>query len=81
MKGENVLHAMGYDAFGLPAEQYAVQTEAASHITTEQNIANMQRQLRRMGLSFDYRRSLKTIDPEYIRWTRGSFHGYSRFMV
>ena len=73
MKGENVLHTMGYDAFGLPAEQYAVQTGQHPRITTEQNIANMQRQLRRMGLSFDYRRSLKTIDPEYIRWTQWIF--------
>ena len=57
MKGENVLHAMGYDAFGLPAEQYAVQTGQHPRITTEQNIANMRRQLHRMGLSFDNRRS------------------------
>ena len=63
MKGENVLHAMGYDAFGLPAEQYAVQTGQHPRITTEQNIANMRRQLHRMGLSFDNRRSFATIDP------------------
>ncbi len=67
MKGENVLHAMGYDAFGLPAEQYAVQTGQHPRITTEQNIANMRRQLRRMGLSFDDRRSFATIEPEYVR--------------
>mgnify|MGYP001657068528 FL=1 len=67
MKGENVLHAMGYDAFGLPAEQYAVQTGQHPRITTEQNIANMRRQLHRMGLSFDNRRSFATIDPGYVR--------------
>ena len=73
MKGENVLHAMGYDAFGLPAEQYAVQTGQHPRITTEQNIANMRRQLRRMGLSFDDRRSFATIEPEYVRWTQWIF--------
>ena len=55
MKGENVLHAMGYDAFGLPAEQYAVQTGQHPRVTTLANIANMSRQLHRMGLSFDDR--------------------------
>lgn len=73
MKGENVLHAMGYDAFGLPAEQYAVQTGQHPRITTEANIANMKRQLHRMGLSFDARRSFATIDPEYVRWTQWIF--------
>ena len=73
MKGENVLHAMGYDAFGLPAEQYAVQTGQHPRITTEQNIANMRRQLHRMGLSFDNRRSFATIDPGYVRWTQWIF--------
>ena len=66
-KGFNVLHPMGYDAFGLPAEQYAVQTGQHPRITTEQNIANMRRQLHRMGLSFDNRRSFATIDPGYVR--------------
>ncbi|OZG66912.1 leucine--tRNA ligase [Bifidobacterium aquikefiri] len=73
MKGENVLHAMGYDAFGLPAEQYAVQTGQHPRITTEQNIANMRRQLHRLGLSFDDRRSFATIDPGYMRWTQWIF--------
>lgn len=73
MKGENVLHAMGYDAFGLPAEQYAVQTGQHPRVTTEANIANMQRQLHRMGLSFDNRRSFATIDPQYVRWTQWIF--------
>lgn len=73
MKGENVLHTMGYDAFGLPAEQFAVQTGQHPRVTTEQNIANMKRQLHRMGLSFDYRRSFATIDPGYVRWTQWIF--------
>ncbi|BDR52976.1 leucine--tRNA ligase [Bombiscardovia nodaiensis] len=73
MKGENVLHAMGYDAFGLPAEQYAVQTGQHPRITTEQNIKNMRWQLHRMGLSFDDRRSFATIDNNYIRWTQWIF--------
>ncbi len=73
MKGENVLHAMGYDAFGLPAEQYAVQTGQHPRVTTEANIANMRRQLHRMGLSFDDRRSFATIDPGYMRWTQWIF--------
>ncbi|RBP98156.1 leucine--tRNA ligase [Bifidobacterium aemilianum] len=73
MKGENVLHAMGYDAFGLPAEQYAVQTGQHPRVTTEANIANMRHQLHRMGLSFDDRRSFATIDPGYVRWTQWIF--------
>ncbi|MDY5601248.1 MAG: class I tRNA ligase family protein [Schaalia hyovaginalis] len=73
MKGENVLYTMGYDAFGLPAEQYAVQTGQHPRITTEQNIANMRRQLRRLGLSHDRRRSLATTDTEYVKWTQWIF--------
>ena len=73
MKGENVLHAMGYDAFGLPAEQYAVQTGQHPRVTTEQNIANMRWQLHRLGLSFDDRRSFATIDTDYVRWTQWIF--------
>ncbi|MDO4259811.1 MAG: class I tRNA ligase family protein [Actinomycetaceae bacterium] len=73
MKGQNVLYTMGYDAFGLPAEQYAVQTGQHPRITTEDNIANMRRQLRRMGLSHDRRRSLATTDIEYVRWTQWIF--------
>ncbi|WP_317643605.1 leucine--tRNA ligase [Bombiscardovia apis] len=73
MKGENVLHAMGYDAFGLPAEQFAVQTGQHPRVTTEQNIENMRWQLHRMGLSFDDRRSFATIDNNYIRWTQWIF--------
>ena len=73
MKGDNVLYTMGYDAFGLPAEQYAVQTGQHPAITTNQNIANMRRQLRRMGLSHDSRRSFATTDIEYVHWTQWIF--------
>jgi leucyl-tRNA synthetase len=73
MRGENVLHALGYDAFGLPAEQYAVQTGQHPRKTTEENIANMRRQLRRLGLAHDPRRTFATTDPEYVRWTQWIF--------
>ncbi|WP_063051970.1 leucine--tRNA ligase [Nocardia arthritidis] len=73
MHGRNVLHALGYDAFGLPAEQYAVQTGAHPRETTESNIATMQRQLDRLGLGHDRRRSFATTDPEYYRWTQWIF--------
>ena len=73
MNGDNVLYTMGYDAFGLPAEQYAVQTGQHPRITTEENIANMRRQLRRLGLSYDQRRTLATTDIDYVRWTQWIF--------
>ncbi|QAY63083.1 leucine--tRNA ligase [Xylanimonas allomyrinae] len=73
MRGDNVLHALGYDAFGLPAEQYAVQTGQHPRVTTEANIATMRRQLRRLGLAHDPRRSFATIDPGYVRWTQWIF--------
>ena len=73
MNGANVLHAMGYDAFGLPAEQYAVQTGQHPRITTEANIANMRRQLRLLGLGHDSRRSVATTDVGYYRWTQWIF--------
>ncbi|WP_265522087.1 leucine--tRNA ligase [Oerskovia flava] len=73
MCGDNVLHALGYDAFGLPAEQYAVQTGQHPRVTTEANIINMRRQLRRLGLAHDSRRSFATIDPDYVRWTQWIF--------
>ncbi|MFX0574233.1 leucine--tRNA ligase [Nocardia nepalensis] len=73
MHGRNVLHALGYDAFGLPAEQYAVQTGAHPRETTESNIATMQRQLDRLGLGHDRRRSFATTDPEYYKWTQWIF--------
>ncbi|MBC3763052.1 leucine--tRNA ligase [Quadrisphaera oryzae] len=73
MNGRNVLHTLGYDAFGLPAEQYAVQTGQHPRVTTEANIATMRRQLRRLGLAHDARRSVSTIDPDYYRWTQWIF--------
>jgi leucyl-tRNA synthetase len=73
MTGHNVVHAMGYDAFGLPAEQYAVQTGQHPRTTTEANIATMRRQLRRLGLGHDPRRSISTIDEGYYRWTQWIF--------
>ena len=73
MNGFNVLHAMGYDAFGLPAEQYAVQTGQHPRVTTEQNIATMKRQLRALGLAHDPRRGPATTDPSYYRWTQWIF--------
>ncbi|WP_182111507.1 MULTISPECIES: leucine--tRNA ligase [unclassified Actinotalea] len=73
MCGENVLHALGYDAFGLPAEQYAVQTGQHPRKTTDENIVTMRRQLRRLGLGHDERRTFATTDSEYVRWTQWIF--------
>ncbi|HEU4998880.1 MAG TPA: leucine--tRNA ligase [Lapillicoccus sp.] len=73
MLGGNVLHCLGYDAFGLPAEQYAVQTGQHPRKTTEDNMVVMRRQLRRLGLGFDERRTYATIDEDYFRWTQWIF--------
>jgi leucyl-tRNA synthetase len=73
MTGHNVLHPFGYDAFGLPAEQYALDTGQHPAVTTEHNIANMRRQLRRLGLGHDTRREFATIDVGYYRWTQWIF--------
>ncbi|HEV3452403.1 MAG TPA: class I tRNA ligase family protein [Acidimicrobiia bacterium] len=73
MMGRNVLHAMGYDAFGLPAEQFALQTGQHPRVTTEQNIATMKRQLRALGLGHDPRRGVATTDLHYYRWTQWIF--------
>ena len=73
MTGHNVLHTMGFDAFGLPAEQYAVQTGQHPRITTEANVANYRRQLHRLGLGHDPRRSVSTTDVTYYRWTQWIF--------
>jgi len=73
MDGHNVLHPMGYDAFGLPAEQYAVQTGQHPRVTTEANIAAIRAQLRRLGVDHDDRRSFATIDPGYYKWTQWIF--------
>ncbi|MFC3892662.1 leucine--tRNA ligase [Lentzea rhizosphaerae] len=73
MNGRNVLHTMGFDAFGLPAEQYAVQTGQHPRKTTEDNINTYLRQIRRLGLGHDERRRISTIDPEYYKWTQWIF--------
>ena len=73
MQGHNVLHAMGYDAFGLPAEQYAVEHGRHPRETTDTNVATMRRQLRALGLGHDARRSVATTDPQYYRWTQWIF--------
>ncbi|MGM9788467.1 MAG: leucine--tRNA ligase [Candidatus Cryptobacteroides sp.] len=73
LKGFNVLHPMGYDAFGLPAEQYAIQTGQAPQKTTEENTARYRRQLDRIGFSYDWSRELKTSDPEFYKWTQWAF--------
>ncbi|RSZ61976.1 leucine--tRNA ligase [Corynebacterium hylobatis] len=73
MLGKNVLHTLGYDAFGLPAEQYAIQTGTHPRTTTMANIENMRRQLDALGLGHDRRRSVATTDPEYYRWTQWIF--------
>jgi leucyl-tRNA synthetase len=73
MKGFNVLHPMGWDAFGLPAEQYAIKQNVHPRITTEQNIANFRRQIQMLGLSYDWQREIDTTDPAYYRWTQWIF--------
>ena len=73
MRGFNVLHVTGWDAFGLPAEQYAVKTGVHPSITTKQNIDNFRHQMRRAGLSHDWDREVDTTDPEYYRWTQWIF--------
>lgn len=72
-KGFNVLHPMGYDSFGLPAEQYAIQTGQHPKITTENNIAVYRRQLDKIGFSFDWDREVRTSNPEYYKWTQWIF--------
>ena len=73
LKGYNVLHPMGYDSFGLPAEQYAIQTGQHPKITTEQNIARYRDQLDKIGFSFDWDREVRTSSPEYYKWTQWIF--------
>src|SRR5262249_39681269 len=70
MSGFNVLHSMGFDSFGLPAEQYAVQTGQHPEVTTRQNTNNMLEQLRRLGLDHDEDRRFSTTDPDYYKWTQ-----------
>ena len=81
--GYNVLHPMGYDAFGLPAEQYAIQTGQHPAVTTEQNINRYREQLDKIGFSFDWNREVRTCDPAYYKWTQWAFlkmyaHYYDR---
>lgn len=73
LKGFNVLHPMGYDAFGLPAEQYAIQTGQHPAVTTERNIARYREQLDKIGFSFDWDREVRTCDPSYYKWTQWAF--------
>ncbi len=73
LKGFNVLHPMGYDAYGLPAEQYAIQTGQHPEITTRQNINRYRSQLDKIGFSYDWSREIKTCDPEYYKWTQWAF--------
>jgi leucyl-tRNA synthetase len=73
MRGLNVLHPIGWDAFGLPAERYAMQTNIHPRITTEQNIATFRRQIKMLGLSYDWSREVNTTDPAYYKWTQWIF--------
>lgn len=73
LQGYNVLHPMGYDAFGLPAEQYAIQTGQHPAITTEQNIARYRQQLDKIGFSYDWDREVRTCEPNYYKWTQWAF--------
>jgi leucyl-tRNA synthetase len=73
MRGYNVLHPMGWDAFGLPAEQYAVQTNTHPRITTLANINNFRRQIKSLGFSYDWDREIDTTDPDYYKWTQWIF--------
>ena len=81
--GFNVLHPMGYDAFGLPAEQYAIQTGQHPAVTTDKNIARYREQLDKIGFCYDWNREVRTCDPEYYKWTQWAFikmfeHYYDR---
>jgi len=73
MNGHNVLHPMGWDAFGLPAEQYAIKTGQHPRITTETNVNNFRKQLQALGFAYDWDREVNTTDPEYVRWTQWIF--------
>ena len=73
MRGFNVLHPMGWDAFGLPAEQYAIDTGTQPAITTRANVDNFRRQVKMLGFSYDWDREVDTTDPDYYKWTQWIF--------
>jgi len=73
MEGKNVLYPIGWDAFGLPTENYAIKTGVHPKIATEKNIKNFMRQLKSLGFSFDWSREINTTDPEYYKWTQWMF--------
>jgi len=73
MRGFNVMHPMGWDAFGLPAEQYAIETGTHPEITTQKNIAEFRRQIKMLGFSYDWDREIATTDPQYFKWTQWIF--------
>src|SRR5271163_3622719 len=73
MRGFNVLHPMGWDAFGLPAEQYAIKTGQHPAVTTAQNVAHFKTQLKKIGFAYDWQREVNTTDPGYFKWTQWIF--------
>ena len=73
LKGFNVLHPMGFDSFGLPAEQYAIETGQHPADTTEKNIATFKKQLNKIGFCFDWNREVRTSNPQYYKWTQWIF--------
>ena len=73
LKGFNVLHPMGYDAYGLPAEQYAIQTGQHPAVTTKKNIARYREQLDKIGFCYDWSREIRTCEPDYYKWTQWAF--------
>ncbi len=81
MRGFNVLHPMGWDAFGLPAEQYAIETGTHPRATTEKNIDTFRRQIQMLGFSYDWDREVDTTDPNYFRWTQWIFLRPVRHLV
>ena len=79
LRGYNVLHPMGWDAFGLPAEQYAIKTGTHPKVTTKKNIKNFKRQIKSLGFSYDWNREINTTDEKYYKWTQWIFlHLYNR---